>query len=589
MRCTSALVLWLGIALPIGCSGDGGGPDGGSPTVLDGFAGPLWPCSEPGKPCEAHNSCVTSATCGNDRLCHPVEVQNCDDGLDCTQDTCAGRGICKNIPRPGTCALPVKLQKDGTFTTELRCFTENEKNPGDPCQMCKPTGDAGSGGTAWAPASGGSCDDGNPCTKNDYCQAGTCKGEDYSLSCADKLACTEDTCDGKGGCLDHKLRPDWCLIDGVCYKDQQPDDNTGCQQCDVKVSQNTWSPLGAHCQIAGKCYKSGQKDPVAPTCAECDPAKDAKAWTIIPGMCRIEGACYKSGDKDQAGCSVCDPAKSQLTWTPLPQTCKISGKCYSAGAKDPTGCGECDPAASTSTWTVKGANCLIGSTCFAAGQTQPGGCGVCDPARSRSGWSAPADQCLIGQTCVANLAKDSTGCRLCDTSKSTLGWTPAAGIPATTSTFEDGKTPAGWSLSNTTPPIGWVVCNRRALEGSFALYYGDPAAGGFETLGIGNSGNADLPTVTLTAGKKAGLAFWLYLDTESLFPLAPVFEVQVNGAAVWTRPANFAMRVWQEVLIDLSASAGKSVSVRFRVDTSKSLFNFGEGVFIDAVTLYHGC
>ncbi|MEE2961592.1 MAG: hypothetical protein VYA34_12685 [Myxococcota bacterium] len=43
------------------------------------------------------------------------------------------------------------------------------------------------------------CNDENPCTFNDVCQAGECVGTAYS--CDDEDACTADTCDGAGECL----------------------------------------------------------------------------------------------------------------------------------------------------------------------------------------------------------------------------------------------------------------------------------------------------------------------------------------------------------------------------------------------------
>jgi len=620
MKSFAHLVMGLVVAGLLGCSGNSSTDAAvtGELGLPDGV-GTLWPCTNPGGDCEAHNSCVTSAVCGSDRLCHPAKMQNCDDGLSCTQDLCKGSGVCVNLPRAGTCALPVKTATG----TEVRCFANDERNPSNPCQMCVAAGDAGSS-TEWGPANSGPCDDQNGCSKNDRCQDGVCKGEDYTKDCADKYSCTEDLCDGKGGCLpDHKLRADWCLIKDVCVKDQQQDDD-GCNQCEVKASQSTWTPLLVKCQIAGKCYRPGQKDTVG--CASCDPTQNPSDWTPLPGVCRIDntcspsgtlhsqgcatcdpvanpngwtvtgsnclvgGACYKPGDKDVSGCLVCDPAKVKTDWSAVPDTCKIGSACRANGATDPTGCGVCDPTVSTTAWTVKGASCLIGTACYTQGQANTVGCGVCEPAQSKTSWSPPPNKCLVGKTCFASQDKDSTGCRLCDPSKNPGGWTSAAGVVSTTSTFEDGKTPpAGWTVVNNSSTIGWVVANRRAGQGSYSLYYGDPAAGVFEVLGgAPSAGTADL-TLSLTAGKKAGLAFLIYLDTEAWLPLAPVFDVEVNGTVVWSRSPTFVMREWQEVVIDLSTYAGKSVTIRFNFNTNNSLLNFGEGVFVDDVTVYHNC
>ncbi len=67
-------------------------------------------------------------------------------------------------------------------------------NDGNVC-----TNDAcdGSGGCTFTNNTA-SCNDGNACTSGDRCSAGACSGVAYS--CDDGNACTEDTCDGAGGC-----------------------------------------------------------------------------------------------------------------------------------------------------------------------------------------------------------------------------------------------------------------------------------------------------------------------------------------------------------------------------------------------------
>src|SRR5919108_1355516 len=44
----------------------------------------------------------------------------------------------------------------------------------------------------------GACDDGDPCTFNDRCVKGLCRGTAYT--CNDGNVCTNDVCDGRGGC-----------------------------------------------------------------------------------------------------------------------------------------------------------------------------------------------------------------------------------------------------------------------------------------------------------------------------------------------------------------------------------------------------
>jgi len=103
-----------------------------SKTATDGSK--LWPCTQPGKPCNAHDPCAINPLCGKDKLCHPSSYQNCSDGLSCTVDQCLGLGLCSNKPKLGACVLPVKSGS----TTVIKCFIKGDKQPTNPCYICDP-------------------------------------------------------------------------------------------------------------------------------------------------------------------------------------------------------------------------------------------------------------------------------------------------------------------------------------------------------------------------------------------------------------------------------------------------------------------
>ena len=423
-------------------------PDKGNLTGLpDGYI--PYPCTNPGKSCNAHDPCAINPVCSMDKKCIPQTVMNCDDGLDCTLDTCAGAGMCDNRPQKGYCRLAVKvganqsckdLELDGGWSkgstpdggagkTIICCFREGDRNPNDGCLACVLPigGDGGKSGdaTKWTPANGGYCDDGNACTKNDYCQNGQCKGTSYMSQCSDGYSCTTDLCDGKGGCLGNKLKADYCLINGTCYKENTAHPTGQCLTCAPKKSQSVWSSVSNTCTIGGKCYNKGAQH--TGKCAECDPAISTTKWVVTGSACLIKNVCKKPGDKDPTGCSSCDPTKDKYDFSALPGMCKISGKCYKAGDKHPKGCAECDPSVSTTAWTVKvTTHCLISNACVASGtkDPKPGSCSSCQPAVNKYDYSADAGYCKIDNKCILNATKHPQGCATCDTKSSTSAWTP---------------------------------------------------------------------------------------------------------------------------------------------------------------------
>ena len=423
-------------------------PDVDTSGLPDGY-GELYSCPTPGKACNAHDPCAINPTCGADKKCRPQAVMNCNDGLACTTDTCKGAGLCDNRPKSGFCRLPVKVGANGTCKdlkldggaggpapdagvggkTILCCFTSGQRRPGDQCLQCTPSTGADAGtqtsSVKWSPANGGYCDDGNACTKNDYCTYGQCKGTNYMNVCSDGFSCTTDLCDGKGGCLGNKLKSDYCLINGQCFKENAPHPSGQCVSCVPKVSQSGWSALSNTCTIEGKCYANGAKHTGG--CAQCDPAVSTTQWTVSGSFCYVDKVCRKAGAKDPTGCSSCDPTKDNYGWTQLPGVCKINGKCYQAGDKHPQGCAECVPATSSTKWTVKvTTHCLINNACVSSGTKDPtpGSCSSCQPAKNKYDYSADAGYCKINGKCIASGTKHPQGCATCKPASSGSTWTP---------------------------------------------------------------------------------------------------------------------------------------------------------------------
>ena len=562
---------------------DGPGPqqDGVSLDVArlpDGW-GKLWPCTTPGQQCDPHNPCASLSVCGPDKRCHPLKIYSCDDKLSCTVDTCLGLGSCSNKPISGHCALSVKAGS----SYKLQCVNSGTKRPSDPCMACDPSQSA----SKWSPITGGICDDSSSCTKNDTCVNGSCKGTYFGTLCDDALSCTTDLCDGKGGCLGNKLKSGHCLINGVCYKDGAAHPGGTCFVCDSKKSASSWTAISSACLIGGKCYKAGAKDTTG--CAVCDPKKSSTAWTVSGGNCLINKACYKAGAKDTTGCGSCDPTKSQVSWSMLPGLCKIGGTCHSKGTKDATGCGACDPAQSATTWSVPGDKCLITGVCYSPGATSPTGCGSCVPSSSKTAWTPVKGKCLIQGKCYAQGAKHSSGCLVCDQAKAPTSWSASAATKLASWGFDSGSA-SGWSITNVSTTVGWQVSSLRASSGGQALYYGDPKTKTYNS-GAKNSGSATSPAITLTAGKKAGLSLMLWIHTETTTSYDKL-TIYVNSTAVWKKnlpSTNVTMKAWNLINIDLGKWAGQTVKLKFEFDTTDSVSNSTEGIYLDEIHVYHGC
>jgi hypothetical protein len=172
--------------------------------------------------------------------------------------------------------------------------------------------------------------------------------------------------------------------------------------------------------------------------------------------------------------------------------------------------------------------------------------------------------------------------------------------------FEDGTTDFRLWAYQDHPTVKWQVSENRASKGSKSLYYGNQVSGNYVTDGaIGNFGEATSPPIELPIFGNVFLTFDLFLATEfdnrswaeyyNPFGV-DFFEVLVvEGDGT---PQEASVRVWTSNMIhgttggaflgvgvDLSDFIGKTVSIRFRFDTSDNEDNNHEGVFIDDIRL----
>ncbi len=222
---------------------------------------------------------------------------------------------------------------------------------------------------------GTACDDGDPCTYGETCHNGKCTGG-KAYKCDDKRPCTEDKCDGEGGCI-FTIKKDACLVNGKCYVKGDADPANACLTCDPAADNKAFSPVkdGAKCDtakapdlctliVSGKCVK-GECVPDQTMPKGCD---DSSPCT--DDSCDPETGCVFTPVKDGTVCTLDDPCK--------PGTC-LNGKCFvpdDASCDDHNPCtkDECDKTAGCVHTPLTGPNCDDGNACTVGDKCDNGVC-----------------------------------------------------------------------------------------------------------------------------------------------------------------------------------------------------------------------
>lgn len=155
--------------------------------------------------------------------------------------------------------------------------------------------------------------------------------------------------------------------------------------------------------------------------------------------------------------------------------------------------------------------------------------------------------------------------------------------------------------------VKWQVTNKRSANGRFALYYGDPVAGTYNTDGEINFGEVTTPAIDIAAEGYDFLSFNLFIaseyddyDPDEYYnPLGvDFFEVIVvenrdlaneTSTRVWSSHNIYGttQSAFIPVGIDLKDFKGKKISIRFAFNTSDPTNNSNEGVYVDDFAVRH--
>ncbi len=307
-------------------------------------------------PCNDGNLCTTSDQCQLGE-CKGGAPLTCTDGNVCTDDSCQPGAGCQFVPNAAAC-------DDGNACTQGdHCEAGSCKatatlvcDDSNPCTLdgCDPAG-----GCTHTPVDG-PCDDGDLCTVNDLCEQGECTGG-APLDCDDGNLCTEDACGGDVGCLHTPLSELACndnnpctAVDacdaGVCVGSGEVDCDDGnvCTDdaCDpakgcVHATNSAACNDGNACTLVDTCVNGSCLGTGTPDCDDANPCTEDAC--VPPGGCQNTPVipCCGDGqvdppeecdDGNTAGGDGCDESCMEETavtmqWTD-PQTGSCDGKIW---------------------------------------------------------------------------------------------------------------------------------------------------------------------------------------------------------------------------------------------------------------------
>jgi hypothetical protein len=268
----------------------------------------------------------------------------CDDGNDCTVDSCSGEAGCLNVADDGA-----------------------ECKDGDPCtvaDLC--VGDVCVGTLV-------QCHDENPCTDDACDETGGCHFEPNTLPCDDGDPCTvADTC-SQGSCQGFLLPCD-CMEDSDCAVLEDGDLCNGTLMCDVV-------------QLPHKCVVDPETvvvcDPVPGPCqaAQCAPET---------GVCEVVATNPGALCDDQDACTVLESCVAGACTGGVPVNCNDGNACTADGCDPDQGCSY----EAIASGCDDGNPCTLGDACV-AGQCQGGQLMSCDDQNP-----CTADECSPEVGCV---------------------------------------------------------------------------------------------------------------------------------------------------------------------------------------------
>lgn len=215
---------------------------------------------------------TVAAPCGEDA--------ECDDGNECTVDSCAA-GICTYTDVPD-CGEGAEDPEGGGILckNDADCASAFETIPACEIAVC----DLDSSECVLATAADGeACDDGNSCTEGDACDAGVCISG-TTVDCSDGDECTDDLCSDADGCLNPPA--DTC-DDGDPCTDDTCDAAAGCVFTEKSCDDGDVCTFDSCNPGDGTCINTADPCDDGDPCTEgtCDSATGECSYTTTDGPC----------------------------------------------------------------------------------------------------------------------------------------------------------------------------------------------------------------------------------------------------------------------------------------------------------------
>ena len=404
-------------------------------------------------PCSQENEW---GTCAGMRVCTEEGLSDCD-ALVAAPETCNGEDddCDEDVDEP--------LKVEGSYV--------NLCEDGNDCTADKCTGEAG---CEYDLLDEGECIDGDACTVGDHCELGECIG--LPIVCDDGNLCTEDLCDGLGGCASEFNSAvcddsDPCTVNDLCGDGQCAGFAVDCDcQTDEDCIdlEDSDACNGTHfCDTAKLPYLCAVDPKTVVECPEpegmdaicrkhvCD--ADTGECSLLPDH---EGYACDDGNK----CTVGDQCEEGECMPGVPPACNDGNVCTDDSCEPDSGC-----VFPTNTIPCDDGNtCTTGDSCD-GGECLPGEPAVCDDDNV-----CTDDSCAPGAGCIylpnEGVCDDANAC--------TLGDHCSSGLCQFTG-FEECDDSNGCTDEFCDPATGCnITLNDGPCDDGSACTVGDKCAGG---------------------------------------------------------------------------------------------------------------